>query len=374
MSTTAIPEKAKNARFARRHWIAAGAVLAVLALAVAGAHWWTVGRFIEHTDDAYVRADIVTVSSRVSGYVTQVPVDDNQPVKRGDVLVRLDDRDYRAKLDDAQAAVVAAEATLQAEQAAAATLDAQIGQQRSLIAQADAEAAAARAEAARRDADATRYRQLLAESAASGQRWEQARADALKARAELTRAGAAVQVQTDQQTVLRRRREQSGAAIEQARARLGAAQARRALAQLDLDHTVIRATRDGSVGQRSVRAGQYVEVGMPLLAVVPLNDVYVVANFKETQLGAMRDGQPVEIDVDTYSGRTLHGRVLGLAPGSGAEFALLPPDNATGNFTKIVQRVPVKIRVDAPPAGVVLRPGMSVIARVDTRGAQGAGS
>ncbi|HEB3534024.1 TPA: HlyD family secretion protein, partial [Burkholderia cenocepacia] len=256
----------------------------------------------------------------------------------------------------------------------AATLDAQIGQQRSQIAQADADAAAARAEAARRDADATRYKQLLAESAASGQRWEQAHADALKARAELTRAGAAVRVQTDQQTVLQRRREQSTAAIAQARARLAAAQAKLALAQLDLDHTVIRATRDGSVGQRAVRAGQYVEVGMPLLAVVPLSDVYVVANFKETQLGAMHDGQPVQIDVDTYSGHTLHGRVIGLAPGSGAQFALLPPDNATGNFTKIVQRIPVKIRVDAPPAGVVLRPGMSVIARVDTRGTQGAGT
>ncbi|MBN3565488.1 HlyD family secretion protein [Burkholderia cenocepacia] len=374
MSTTAVPEKAKTARFSRRQLIAAGVVLAVIALAVFGWHWWTVGRFIESTDDAYVRADVVTVSSRVSGYVTQVAVDDNQPVKRGDVLVRLDDRDYRAKVDDAQAAVAAADATLQAEQAAAATLDAQIGQQRSQIAQADADAAAARAEAARRDADATRYKQLLAESAASGQRWEQAHADALKARAELTRAGAAVRVQTDQQTVLQRRREQSTAAIAQARARLAAAQAKLALAQLDLDHTVIRATRDGSVGQRAVRAGQYVEVGMPLLAVVPLSDVYVVANFKETQLGVMHDGQPVQIDVDTYSGHTLHGRVIGLAPGSGAQFALLPPDNATGNFTKIVQRIPVKIRVDAPPAGVVLRPGMSVIARVDTRGTQGAGT
>ncbi|MEK2605642.1 HlyD family secretion protein [Burkholderia arboris] len=374
MSTTAIPEKAKTARFSRRQLIAAGVVLAVIALAVSGSHWWTVGRFIEGTDDAYVRADVVTVSSRVSGYVVQVTVDDNQPVKRGDVLVRLDDRDYRAKVDDAQAAVAAADATLQAEQAAAATLDAQVGQQRSQIAQADADAAAARAEAARRDADATRYKQLLAESAASGQRWEQAHADALKARAELARAGAAVRVQTDQQTVLQRRREQSTAAIAQARARRAAAQAKLALAQLDLDHTVIRATRDGSVGQRAVRSGQYVEVGMPLLAVVPLSDVYVVANFKETQLGAMRDGQPVEIDVDTYAGRTLHGRVIGLAPGSGAQFALLPPDNATGNFTKIVQRIPVKIRVDVPPAGVVLRPGMSVIARVDTRGTQGGGS
>ncbi|KWC17005.1 hemolysin D [Burkholderia ubonensis] len=372
MSTTVVPEK--NARFARRHWIAPGVFIVLVALAAFGWRWWTVGRYIEHTDDAYVRADIVTASSRVAGYVSRVAVDDNQPVRRGDVLVMLDDRDYRAKVDDAQAAVAAADATLQAEQAAATTLDAQVGQQRSVIEQAQADAAAARAEAARRDADALRYRQLLAESAASGQRWEQAHADALKARAELARASAAVRAQGDQQTVLLRRRAQSTAAIEQARARLAASRAKLALAQLDLEHTVIRAPRDGTIGQRAVRAGQYVEVGMPLLAVVPLRDVYVVANFKETQLGAMHDGQPVEIDVDTYSGRTLHGRVIGLSPGSGAEFALLPPDNATGNFTKIVQRVPVKIRLDTPPSGLVLRPGMSVIARVDTRGAPGAGS
>ncbi|KWE92970.1 hemolysin D [Burkholderia ubonensis] len=372
MSTTVVPEK--NARFARRHWIAPGVFIVLVALAAFGWRWWTVGRYIEHTDDAYVRADIVTASSRVAGYVARVAVDDNQPVRRGDVLVMLDDRDYRAKVDDAQAAVAAADATFQAEQAAAATLDAQVGQQRSVIEQAQADAAAARAEAARRDADALRYKQLLAESAASGQRWEQAHADALKARAELARASAAVRAQGDQQTVLLRHRAQSTAAIEQARARLVASRAKLALAQLDLEHTVIRAPRDGTIGQRAVRAGQYVEVGMPLLAVVPLRDVYVVANFKETQLGAMHDGQPVEIDVDTYSGRTLHGRVIGLSPGSGAEFALLPPDNATGNFTKIVQRVPVKIRLDTPPPGLVLRPGMSVIARVDTRGAPGAGS
>ncbi|WP_323117938.1 HlyD family secretion protein [Burkholderia alba] len=370
MSTTVVPEK--NARLTKRHWIVAGSGLLIVAIAIFGWRWWVVGRFIESTDDAYVRADIVTVSPRVSGYVASVSVDDNQQVKRGDVLVTLDNRDYRAKVDNAQAAVEAAAATLQAEQAAAATLDAQIGQQRSVIEQANADSMAAQAEVSRRDADATRYKQLLAEEAASGQRWEQARADALKARAELARTAAAVHAQTDQQEVLRKRRVQSAAAIEQARAQLAAAQAKLELVKLDLEHTVIRATRDGMVGQRSVRPGQYVETGMPLLAVVPITDVYVVANFKETQLGAMRIGQPVEIDVDTYSGHTLHGKVLGLSPGSGAEFALLPPDNATGNFTKVVQRVPVKIRFDGlPQDGLVLRPGMSVIARVDTRGPSG---
>ncbi|TCW86903.1 hemolysin D [Burkholderia sp. SRS-46] len=370
MSTTVVPEN--KARLSKRHWMAAGATLTIVALAVAGARWWTVGRYIEHTDDAYVRADIVTVSARVPGAVASVAVADNQPVRRGEPLATLDDRDYRAKVDEAQAAVASSAALLHAQEAAAETLDAQIGRQRSVIAQARAEAVAAQAEAARRDADLARYRELRAEEAASGQRWEQARADAIKARADLARTRAAIDAQAGEDTVLHKRRAQAGAAIDAARAQLATGEAKLALARLDLEHTVIRAPYDGTVGQRAVRPGQYVETGMPLLAVVPLRDVYVVANFKETQLHGMRIGQPVELDVDAYAGRTLRGSVQSLAPGSGAEFALLPPDNATGNFTKIVQRVPVRIRVDAPPRDVVLRPGMSVIASVDTRGADGA--
>jgi membrane fusion protein (multidrug efflux system) len=349
---------APRARFAgvRRTWLIAGGALLALALLAWGWHWWRVARFVESTDDAYVRADVVTVSPRVSGYVTRVAVDDDQRVARGDVLVELDDRDFRAKLDAAQAAVASAEAATQEAGAAAATLDARIVRQGSAIAQAQADVEVARAEADRRTADATRYRALLADEAASGQRWEQARAEALKARGLLAGAQAAARAQSEEREVLQRRRAESAAAIVAA------------LARLDLEHTRIRATRDGMVGQRGVRAGQYVEAGTPLLAVVPLHESYVVANFKETQLAAMRAGEPVRLDVDTYSGRALHGRVVGIAPGSGAQFALLPPDNATGNFTKVVQRVPVKIAVDALPGDVVLRPGMSVIAHVDTRG------
>ncbi|CAG9258598.1 Hemolysin D [Paraburkholderia unamae] len=372
MSTTVDTEvqTITSARRARRPWIVAGTLLAVLVAAVWGWHWWRVARFIETTDDAYVRADVVTVSPRVSGYVTNVMVDDNQPVRRGDVLATLDDRDYRAKVQAAQAALLEAQAALQESAAAAQTLDAQLAQQSSTIAQAQADVDAARAESARRDADATRYRALLADEAASGQHWEAARADALKARAALAHAVAAAQSQREQSGVLRKRLAQNDAATAAARARLEAAKAQLALAQLDLEHTRILATQDGMVGQRSARAGQYVEAGTPLLAVVPMHAVYVVANFKETQLAAMRAGEPVELDVDTFAGHALHGRVSGIAPGSGAEFALLPPDNATGNFTKIVQRVPVKIALDAMPRDVVLRPGMSVVARVDTKGAQ----
>jgi membrane fusion protein (multidrug efflux system) len=347
--------------------VLAGTAIAVIALAVLGLRWWTVGRFIESTDDAYVRADVVTVSSRVPGYVTSVEVEDNQPVHQGDVLAHIDSADYAAKVARAQATVDTALATLHAEQANVATLDAQIAQQRSVMDAAQADVAAARAGANRRQADAERYRQLAAEQASSAQRWEQAHADALTADAALAKADATVQIQRGQQTVLEKRRTQGMAAIEQAQAQLGVARAALSLAQIDLDHTTIRAASDGTVGQRTVRAGQYVETGQPLLAVVPLQDVYVIANFKETEVAAMSPGQPVEIDVDTYSGHPLHGRVLSIAPGSGAQFALLPPDNATGNFTKVVQRIPVKIQMDAGQREAIsLRPGMSVVARVHT--------
>jgi len=314
----------------------------------------------------------VTMSSHVPGYVSEVAVQDDQPVRAGDVLIRIDDRDYQAKVDHAEATVSAALAAIHEQEAGAASLDAQVAQQSSLIAQAQADVTAARADAVRRDADAGRYRELYAQQASSGQRLELARADQQKAAAVLAKASAAVQSQRDQQDVLRRRREQSLAGIERANAQLSEARSALALAQLDLQHTVIRATRDGVIGQRTVRPGQYVETGMPLLAVVPLNDVYVVANFKETQLGDMHTGQPVQIDIDTYSGHTLRGKVTSIAPGSGAEFALLPPDNATGNFTKVVQRIPVRIRFDASREDARrLRAGMSVVVRVDTRNADG---
>ncbi|MFM0210315.1 HlyD family secretion protein [Paraburkholderia sediminicola] len=365
MSTTVVP--GKTSPFSRKTLALAGTAIAVIALAVLGVRWWTVGRFIESTDDAYVRADVVTVSSRVPGYVMTVDVEDNQPVHQGDVLAHIDSADYAAKVARAQATVDTALATLHAEQANIATLDAQIAQQRSVMDAAQADVAAARAGANRRKSDAERYRQLAAEQASSAQRWEQAHADALTADAALAKADATVQIQRGQQTVLEKRRTQGMAAIEQAQAQLGVARAALSLAQIDLDHTTIRAASNGTVGQRGVRAGQYVETGQPLLAVVPLQDVYVIANFKETEVAAMSAGQPVEIDVDTYAGHPLHGHVQSIAPGSGAQFALLPPDNATGNFTKVVQRIPVKIQVDAGQREAIsLRPGMSVVARVHT--------
>ncbi|SAI33095.1 secretion protein [Bordetella ansorpii] len=365
MSTT-VERGVRGAARAKRLWIVAGGAVAAVAVLGYGWHWWSRARFVESTDDAYVRADVAPVSPRVAGYVTEVAVQDNQPVRRGDVLFALDDRDYRARADAAEAAVATAQAALREAEAAASTLEAQLAQQPGVVAQAQADVQAAQADAARRQADARRYRALLADDAASGQRWEQAHADALKAGATLARAQAAWRVQRDETAVLQRRGMQRAAAIDSARARLAVAQAQRTLAQRDLEHTRVRAAGDGVVGQRSVRVGQYVEAGMPLLAVVPLREVYVVANFKETQLASMRAGEPVELDVDAFPDHALTGRVYGIAPGSGAQFALLPPDNATGNFTKIVQRVPVKIVLDALPEAVTLRPGMSVVAHVDT--------
>lgn len=361
----------RKTRFTKRPWIIVVLLFLVLVLVAAGLHWWIIGRFIQSTDDAYVRADVVTVSPHVSGYVDVVSVNDNQFVHRGDALVTLDNRDYRAKVEGAEAAVSAAMATLQAEQANAETLSAQANQQHSVIAQAQAEQLAAQAETTWRNSDEARYSELRTADVASTQRWEQAHADAVKARAELASAIAVAHAQAGQQTVLDKKLAQSSATINQARARLVAAQAQLTQAKLDLEYTVIHAPCDGVIGQRAARAGQYVEPGMPLLAVVPLEKAYVVANLKETQVGDVQPGQHVNITSDIYPGRTLHGKVLGLSPGSGAEFALLPPDNATGNFTKIVQRVPVKISIDDASANMVLRPGTSVIVNIDTHDVRG---
>ena len=347
----------------------AGTAIVLIALLAAGLRWWSLNRFVESTDDAYLRADIVTVSARMAGAVASVNVADNQAVHQGDVLVQIERDDYAQKVALAQAGVDTAVATLRGQQAEVATLGAQIARQVSLEAAALADVAVAEAGVARRSTDAERYRQLAADHASSGQRSEQARADALTADALLVKARASARAEHGQRAVLLKRRDQAVAAIAQAQARLGAAKAALILARIDLGRTTIRAASDGVVGQRTVRRGEYVETGQPLLAIVPLQALYVIANFKETEVAAMCAGQPADVAVDTYAGHTLHGHVLSIAPGSGAQFALLPPDNATGNFTKVVQRVPVKIAIDAgQQTALSLRPGLSVVVRVQTGG------
>ncbi len=348
-------------------WGAVG-IAALIAGAFYGVHWWTVGRFLESTNDAYVRADMVVMSPRVSGYVTAVAVQDNQRVKAGAVLVQIDDRDYRAKVAGAQAAVDAAKATLAADRAAIANIDAQTAQQNSVIAQAEAQVRSAEADAERTGLDYRRYQNLARQQVASRQRLENASADYTKAEAAIARTRASVAAQKGLLPVLRTQRQQAQAHLEQTQAALQCADAALRLARIDLENTAIRAPTDGVIGQRVVRVGQFLEPGQPILAVVPLQAAYVVANYKETQIGHMHPGQPAEVVVDTFSDTTLHGRVLSFSPASGSQFALLPPDNATGNFTKIVQRIPVKIGLDADgPFAGRLRPGMSVTATVDTR-------
>jgi membrane fusion protein (multidrug efflux system) len=338
---------------------------ALLALALAGGvavsadlgvRYWQVGRFQVSTDDAYVQADSITIAPRVAGYIAQVPVTDNQPVKSGQVLARIDDRDLRTALDQAVADRAAAESRI-------ANIAAQLDLQQSVISEAKAQLASAEAAASFAAQDQKRYSELAHTGAGSVQQAQQTQSLLLQRAADLQRAHAALTNAEQQVAVL-----QSAAA--EARAALQHAGAVEQQAQLNLSYATIVAPADGTVGARSLRVGQYVQAGTPLMAIVPLHVVYVVANYKETQLTHVHPGQPVDIEVDTFPGQTVHGAVDSIAPASGQEFALLPPDNATGNFTKIVQRIPVKIvlRSDTALAGM-LRPGMSVEPTIDTRAA-----
>lgn len=356
----------KKQRQRRLMWLGGAALVA--AVLGYGLYWLSVGRYLEETDDAYVRADWIAISAKVSGYVAEVLVDDNQSVAAGDPLVRIHDRDYQARLLQARARQTEARAAIAAQHAALVTLDEQLKEQQALIDQARADIDSAGAERQRAQLDYQRYRDLVAQQAASSQRLESVTADFARARSAFSRAEAAASRQRTRLSVLKASREQAAARLEQQKARAAEADASLALAENELEDTLIRAPIAGVVGQRRVRQRQYVTPGLPLLALVPVEESYVVANYKETQLRRMRPGQPVEVRVDSFPYAVLRGRVESFSPGSGAIFALLPPDNATGNFTKIVQRFPVKITLD-PGARqqVPILPGMSVTTEVDTR-------
>jgi len=319
-----------------------------------GFRYLSVGRFIETTDDAYVQADSTMVSPRVSGYISDLLVNDNQTVKSGQTLARIDDRDLRAAFDEATANVAAAAASV-------ANLDAQIIAQGSLIRQADASVTAATAALGLSQRNDARRQKMARVGFGSIEQADTASTDAREQAATLQRLQAAALTARQQVDVLSTQRQLAQAQL----ARAGAA---RRQAALNLSYTHIVAPIDGTVGARTVRVGQYVQAGTQLMALVPLRQVYVVANFKETQLTDVRPGQAARIQVDTFPGDDISGQVDTLAPASGMEFSLLPPDNATGNFTKIVQRIPVKIIF--PPDHALagrLRPGMSVSASIDTR-------
>ena len=330
-------------------------VLLLLALAGAGAYgwyWWTTGRFIETTDNAYLKSDAVVVAPRIAGSVAQVLVGDNEPVAAGQVLARLDDRERKILLAQAEAEVARDEAQLQGVAAA-------VIQQQARIEQAEADVANTAAARTFARQEHARYHDLLRTGAGTVQRQQQADADLQQRQAATDRAAAALDAARKQVESLR--------ALEgAARASLAGARAKVEQARLNRDFTTITAPVAGTVGDRSVRAGQYVAAGTRLLTLVPMGrDLYLVANFKETQVGAMAVGQRVSFTVDALPGHVFGGTVASLAPGTGSQFALLPPENATGNFTKIVQRVPVRIALDAAdPLLDRLRPGLSVEASV----------
>jgi membrane fusion protein, multidrug efflux system len=304
-----------------------------------GGYWYLVGRFYETTNDAYLGADSVAIAPKVAGYVAEVAVGDNQRVKAGDVLARIDPRDYQTAVDSATADLANAQAT-------AANIDAQLKEQQATIAQAQAAVTFS-------EQEAKRYSDLARTGVGSAQRQQQTESELAQRRATLVAAQAHVDV-------LKTQRQQSDAMIAAKTAAL-------AQAKINLGETTLTAPSDGVVGDRTVRPGQLVQAGTRLMTVVPTERVYLIANFKETQTGQMHPGQPVSISVDSFPGQTIAGTVDSLAPGTGAQFALLPPENATGNFTKIVQRVPVKIWLDAKnPLTARLRPGLSVTATVDT--------
>jgi membrane fusion protein, multidrug efflux system len=335
-----------------RRLLMAGAAVAVLA----GGSWyaydyWTVGRFLVSTDDAYVKADNTTVAPKVSGYLHEVLVGDNERVRGGQVLARIDDRDFTVALRQAKADVAAAEAAITSKRA-------QLDVQQAVIDAAKATLDVDSANATFATQENKRYTDLAATGYGSVQNAQGAQSRNAGALAAIERDKANLASALKQVELLK-------AEIAQSVAAAARANALQQQAELNLSYTTIIAPIDGVVGNRTLRPGQYVQAGTQLMSLVPASGAYVIANFKETQLTNVQAGQPVDIDVDMFPGRPVHGHVDSLAPASGQEFALLPPDNATGNFTKVVQRIPVKIALDS--SNVELRPGMSVIPTIQTQ-------
>ena len=332
------------------------AVIVALAFVVlATSRWneWTGDARIQETDDAYIRADLTRLSSRVAGEVLTIAVDDFQRVKAGQLLVQIDPADYQAVVDQAESGVIGAQAALD-------NLANQIELQYATIAQAEAARLSAEAIEVETREENERQQSLEHTDAGTRQKLEQATAAYAKAQADVRASRAVIAEQQHQLQVLQGTKKQRAADVGAAKAALDAA-------KLKLGYTHVVAPFDGVTSERQVQPGDYVNIGTNLINVVPLPNVYVIANYKETQLTHVRPGQPVAIRVDTFPGETLRGSVERIAPASGSQFALLPPDNATGNFTKVVQRIPVRIMLDKnQPLLDRLLPGMSVVTSIDT--------
>jgi len=361
MSTTAyITEKtAKISLKPSRQAIKRAALALAISLGVAGVadlgyDYLTRWQYQETTDDAYVQADSTIIAPKVSGYIAEVLVQDNEKVSAGQLLARIDDRDFKTALNQARADVAAAEAAVK-------NLNAQIELQEPVIQQQAAQVEAAEANLKFAEQERTRYDDLMKTGSGTIQRAQQTDAALRAQTAQLQQEKSGLLAASKKIEVLTTQRDQALAQLDRARAV-------EQQAALNLSYTEITAPVEGTVGARTLRVGQYVQAGTQLMAVVPLDAVYLVANFKETQLTNVRNGQPVEIRIDSFHSVKLSGHVDSLSPASGLEFALLPPDNATGNFTKIVQRIPVKIDVDPnDPLAGQLRPGMSVEPTIDVK-------
>jgi membrane fusion protein (multidrug efflux system) len=357
--TAAAPPKQGKRSVSRKPLAVLGfGILLGLGAAWYGMTWWTVGRFIEVTDDAYVGDDVTTIAPHVAGFVQQILVTDNQFVKPGQVLIRLDARDVQAKVEHAQAVLAERQASL-------ANLQAQYKLQQSVFRQSQAELAADRASDVFAGQDAARYQSLAANEAGSRQDAQRAFTSVQRAADAVAAADARLAAAGEQFDVL-------DTQIIGAKARIAQAQADLKTAQLNIGYTDIRSPVAGYVGDRSAEVGAYVAVGADLLSIVPANGLWIDANFKEDQIARMRPGDAATVIADVLPGQVITGHVLSLAPATGAVFSVIPPENATGNFTKIVQRLPVRIVLDGNAATLgLLRPGLSATVSVHTQGEPG---
>jgi membrane fusion protein, multidrug efflux system len=343
----------------RLKWLVYAGIGGLIALSGAryGYEWWSVGRFIESTDDAYAGGNVTPISPHVAGFVTQILVGDNEYVRAGQPLIRLDDRDFRAAADRAAAIVEARKATLN-------SLERKQTLQETTIRQAKADLDAKQAQAAFAKQDDQRYRDLAQTAAGSRQNAERASSLSLAAEASVVSSTAGLDAAKQQLTIL-------DAEIAVAKANVAQAEADLHTAELNLGYTEVRSPIDGYVGNRAAQIGAYVGGGAYLVTVIPAHDLWVDANFKESQLEHMTPGQAATVIADVVPNHVFRGHVITMAPATGAVFSVIPPENATGNFTKIVQRVPVRIKLDNDPMLRALRPGLSTMVSVDTRSGSG---
>jgi membrane fusion protein (multidrug efflux system) len=336
-----------------------GLITFILAIATAtpgfaGYRWWSVWRFNVSTDDAYVRAHNTTLAAKISGYVASIPIEDNTQVRAGEVIATIDDGDYRLAVDAVRDRVATQQATID-------RFDRQIVAQQANVAQAKAQLVSTQAGETKARLEFDRQQALSAKEYASRQTFETAQANRDQAIAAVRSAEAAVDAADANIEVLKAQQQEAARTLDELKTAL-------ARAERDLSFTVIRAPVDAVFSNRAVQTGDFVQTGQRVASLVPLDEVYIDANFKETQLARLRPGQSVSVTVDALPGHTIEGKVASLAPASGAVFSLLPPDNATGNFTKIVQRLPVRISVPSDVARQgLLRPGMSVVVSVNTK-------